>query len=116
MPFLSPFPFQSIPVSIAPFRDAAGTFPLFLLTPNTDVKFREKADKELGETGGELTYTKIRQLRQQLNIYNENHQRALGCRRDDSFLLRFLRAKKFDVEKAFKMVSGFERQEWSWQV
>uniref|UniRef100_A0A182NES0 CRAL-TRIO domain-containing protein n=1 Tax=Anopheles dirus TaxID=7168 RepID=A0A182NES0_9DIPT len=71
------------------------------------VKYREKAEKELGETGGELTYTKIRQLRQQLNIYNENHQRALGCRRDDSFLLRFLRAKKFDVEKAFKMMQKY---------
>uniref|UniRef100_A0A182VUK4 CRAL-TRIO domain-containing protein n=1 Tax=Anopheles minimus TaxID=112268 RepID=A0A182VUK4_9DIPT len=72
-----------------------------------NVTYREKAEKELGETGGELTYTKIRQLRQQLNIYNENHQRALGCRRDDSFLLRFLRAKKFDVEKAFKMMQKY---------
>lgn len=72
----------------------------------TDCHFREKAEKELGEVGGDLTYTKIRQLRQQLNIYAEHHQRGLGGRRDDSFLLRFLRAKKFDVEKAFKMVSG----------
>lgn len=69
-----------------------------------DSHFREKAEKELGETGSELTYTKIRQLRQQLNIYAEHHQRGLGGRRDDSFLLRFLRAKKFDVDKAFKMV------------
>ncbi|XP_058126518.1 LOW QUALITY PROTEIN: retinaldehyde-binding protein 1-like [Anopheles ziemanni] len=77
------------------------------MNKNLDPKYREKAEKELGETGGELTYTKIRQLRQQLNIYNENHQRALGCRRDDSFLLRFLRAKKFDVEKAFKMMQKY---------
>ncbi|XP_050101255.1 alpha-tocopherol transfer protein-like isoform X2 [Anopheles aquasalis] len=77
------------------------------MNKNLDGKYREKAEKELGETGGELTYTRIRQLRQQLNIYNENHQRDLGCRRDDSFLLRFLRAKKFDVEKAFKMMQKY---------
>lgn len=77
------------------------------MNKNLDCHFREKAEKELGEVGGELTYTKIRQLRQQLNIYAEHHQRGLGGRRDDSFLLRFLRAKKFDVEKAFKMMQKY---------
>lgn len=79
-------------------------FTNFWCPGGADSHFREKAEKELGETGSELTYTKIRQLRQQLNIYAEHHQRGLGGRRDDSFLLRFLRAKKFDVDKAFKMV------------
>ncbi|XP_062705817.1 alpha-tocopherol transfer protein-like [Aedes albopictus] len=77
------------------------------MNKNLDCHFREKAEKELGEVGGDLTYTKIRQLRQQLNIYAEHHQRGLGGRRDDSFLLRFLRAKKFDVEKAFKMMQKY---------
>ncbi|EDS28629.1 conserved hypothetical protein [Culex quinquefasciatus] len=77
------------------------------MNKNLDSHFREKAEKELGETGSELTYTKIRQLRQQLNIYAEHHQRGLGGRRDDSFLLRFLRAKKFDVDKAFKMIQKY---------
>ncbi|XP_055545875.1 retinaldehyde-binding protein 1-like [Wyeomyia smithii] len=74
---------------------------------NLDSKFREKAEKELGEIGGEMTYAKIRQLRQQLSVYAEHHQRGLGRRRDDSFLLRFLRAKKFDVDKAFKMIQKY---------
>jgi len=64
-----------------------------------DKKWREKAERELGETT-DISYAKIKQLRHLLAV-SDNVPR---CRRDDAFLLRFLRAKKFDVDKTVKMV------------
>lgn len=49
------------------------------------------------------TRSKVKQLRE-LIISSEIHHRG---REDDAFLLRFLRAKKFDVEKAFKMIQKY---------
>lgn len=63
-----------------------------------DRKWREKAEKELGETQ-DLTKARISQLRHMLTVTKT----IPHGRRDDAFLLRFLRAKKFDVEKAYKM-------------
>lgn len=65
----------------------------------SDESWREKAEKELGETK-ELSEERIQQLR---NLLEQSITTPRG-RQDDAFLLRYLRAKKFDVEKAFKMV------------
>lgn len=65
----------------------------------TDRTWLEKAEKELGETS-EVKEEKLKELRELLSA-NENIPKG---REDDAFLLRFLRAKKFDVEKVFKMV------------
>jgi alpha-tocopherol transfer protein len=51
----------------------------------------------------EETHPKIKQLRT-LIISSEINRKG---REDDSFLLRFLRAKKFDVDKAFKMIQKY---------
>lgn len=67
------------------------------LNKNLDKSWREKAEKELGEN--EDAPEKIQQLR---------HMLTCNGRRDDAFLLRFLRAKKFDVDKALKMVKCTE--------
>lgn len=48
-------------------------------------------------------YDKIKQLRKLINSCDLN---AKG-REDEAFLLRFLRAKKFDVDKSFKMLQKY---------
>ncbi|GAB0096783.1 CRAL-TRIO domain-containing protein [Sergentomyia squamirostris] len=67
---------------------------------NLDADWREKAEKELGETC-EIARSTLKQFRHLLRINQENVP-SFGWR-DDAFLLRFLRAKKFDVEKAYRM-------------
>lgn len=68
--------------------------------PSTEKDWRQKAETELGEND-EHRKEKVKQL-YEIIINDENIPLA---RRDDSFLLRFLRAKKFDVDKAFRMVN-----------
>lgn len=63
-----------------------------------DKSWREKAEKELGETSD--AYEKVKQIRTLLADSGESYK----GRDDEAFILRFLRAKKFDVDKAFKMV------------
>lgn len=46
---------------------------------------------------------KVKQLREAI-LSSEISRKG---RKDDSFLLRFLRAKKFDVDKAFKMMQKY---------
>ena len=67
--------------------------------PFEDKSWREKAERELGETSD--AYEKVKQIRIQLTDSGEFYK----GRDDEAFILRFLRAKKFDVDKAFKMVS-----------
>lgn len=64
-----------------------------------DPSWRDRAHRELGESP-EVVAVSLKQLRQFL--YSEPDREL--TRTDDAFLLRFLRAKKFDVEKASKMV------------
>lgn len=45
----------------------------------------------------------MKQLRGMISGGDLNHK----GREDEAFLLRFLRAKKFDVDKAFKMISKY---------
>ena len=66
-----------------------------------DKSWREKAEKELNETNE--SYTKVKQLRSLLTGCDLNGK----GREDEAFLLRFLRAKKFDVDKAFKMIQKY---------
>lgn len=66
-----------------------------------DKSWREKAEKELNEDNE--AYAKVKKLRgmiQSCDLYQKG-------REDEAFLLRFLRAKKFDVEKAFKMITKY---------
>lgn len=48
-------------------------------------------------------YAKVKQLRNLLTGCDLNQK----GREDEAFLLRFLRAKKFDVEKSFKMMQKY---------
>lgn len=59
----------------------------------------EKAERELSEN--KETRTKKLTLLVERIVQDKNIPNA---RRDDAFLLRFLRAKKFDVDKSFRMV------------
>lgn len=68
---------------------------------DADKNWREKAEKELNENDD--APAKIKQLRSLLNGSEVNGK----GREDEAFLLRFLRAKKFDVEKAFKMMQKY---------
>lgn len=65
-----------------------------------EIEWQQKAREELGE---EAVMRKLR-LRQ-LNELIVGDADFPNARHDDAFLLRFLRAKKFDVEKSFRMVS-----------
>lgn len=58
-----------------------------------------KAEQELRESDG-CRAMKLRQLEERIVQDAE----IPNSRRDDAFLLRFLRAKKFDVDKSFRMV------------
>lgn len=59
----------------------------------------QKAATELGESD-ENSKTKLCQLKDRIIL----EKSIPVARRDDAFLLRFLRAKKFDVDQAFRMV------------
>ena len=64
----------------------------------------EKAKRELNETD-ENRMPSIIKLREMLQ--NDNHCK-LPLRTDDEFLLRFLRARKFDLKRAKKMVICYQ--------
>lgn len=66
-----------------------------------DKNWREKAEKELNENNE--AFSKVKQMR---NLLNDCDLSRKG-REDEAFLLRFLRAKKFDVDKAFKMMQKY---------
>jgi hypothetical protein len=68
---------------------------------SVDKSWREKAEKELNENSE--ANSKIRQLRSMITSSDLNKR----GREDDAFLLRFLRAKKFDVDKSFKMITKY---------
>lgn len=59
----------------------------------------KKAEQELGENDTDRSI-KLKQLEERIT-QDEN---IPPCRRDNAFLLRFLRVKKFDVDKSFRMV------------
>ena len=65
----------------------------------------ERAHHELGESP-DIIEASLKRLRK--FIYSQRDREF--TRTDDAFLLRFLRAKKFDVEKASKMVSEKQKQ------
>lgn len=71
----------------------------------------EKAERELSEN--QETRTKKLTLLAERIVQDKNIPNA---RRDDAFLLRFLRAKKFDVDKSFRMVlrEEFIFTIWEW--
>lgn len=54
---------------------------------------------ELGENA-ESSKSKLQLLEERIVQDND----IPNARRDDAFLLRFLRAKKFDIDKSFRMV------------
>lgn len=74
-------------------------FNIFTFSSFTDKKWLERAEKELGECE-ESRGIKLRLLEERI-VQDKDIPNA---RRDDAFLLRFLRAKKFDVDKSFRMV------------
>lgn len=61
----------------------------------------ERAHRELGECP-DVVAVSLQRLRRLLYAEREKQE---FTRTDDAFLMRFLRAKKYDVEKASKMVS-----------
>lgn len=64
-----------------------------------DLKWIRRAEQELCETP-DIYASSIEQLRGLL----QSDVNLRYCRQDDAFLLRYLRSKKFDVEKAHRMV------------
>ncbi|XP_015929972.1 clavesin-1 [Parasteatoda tepidariorum] len=67
------------------------------LTP----ELSKKAAEELGETAD----VKKKALIEFKHLIEEQHD--IKCRTDDSFLLRFLRVKKFDTQKAFRTFRNY---------
>eukprot|EP00118_Oscarella_pearsei_P015147 m.134534 g.134534 ORF g.134534 m.134534 type:complete len:289 (+) comp38143_c0_seq1:11-877(+) len=67
---------------------------------------KEKAALELNETP-EVREVKIGELKAKIEEYGDEKDSLVDSRRDDAFLLRFLRAKKFDVDRAFQQYKNF---------
>lgn len=78
---------------------------LFLINcqfTSLDKEWIQKAELELGETMN----TRANALKQVRELILAD-KTLPSIRQDDAFLLRFLRAKKFDVDKSFKMMQKY---------
>ncbi|XP_065176514.1 retinaldehyde-binding protein 1-like [Sycon ciliatum] len=69
-------------------------------------KSREKAAAELNETE-ERKKSALVEIREKIAEYSKEHPSFRFPREDDSFLVRFLRARKYDVERAFSLLINF---------
>ena len=67
---------------------------------------KEKAARELNESD-ETRQTKIDELRRRIDEFEGDESVFVDSRRDDAFLVRFLRARKFDVDRAFTQYKSF---------
>uniref|UniRef100_H2XNU9 CRAL-TRIO domain-containing protein n=1 Tax=Ciona intestinalis TaxID=7719 RepID=H2XNU9_CIOIN len=72
----------------------------------------EKAKIELGESKG-IKEDALQKLRERISAtINDDTKRGLLLRKhseaDDSFLLRFLRTRKFDPEKAYELLQAYD--------
>lgn len=72
--------------------------------PLLDPSWVDRAHQELNENPA-TTLVSLKRLRKLIYAEKKDDNQEY-TRTDDAFLLRFLRAKKFDVDKALKMVSG----------
>ncbi|XP_065830711.1 retinaldehyde-binding protein 1-like [Oscarella lobularis] len=67
---------------------------------------KEKAARELNESD-ETRQTKIDELRRRIDEFEGDESVFVDSRRDDAFLVRFLRARKFDVDRAFTQYKSY---------
>ncbi|OQR78406.1 alpha-tocopherol transfer protein-like [Tropilaelaps mercedesae] len=74
-----------------------------ILRVREEAGFAKRAEQELGETP-EIRARALQQLAEKLRTQNEFRPRM-----EEDYLIRFLRAKKFDVERAFSLMRNFYR-------
>ncbi|XP_065176269.1 retinaldehyde-binding protein 1-like [Sycon ciliatum] len=77
------------------------------ISRNLSEKTRQKAEAELNESD-ERKAQAITELRQKIGEYStENPTLKLPQSDDDAFLVRFLRARKYDVDRALKLIVSY---------
>ena len=100
--------FEEFVVGDWPIKMSASSVPECWISQGLSENTRRKAEVELNETDERRT-SALEEFRAKIAEYSESHPEVSMKSYDDAFLVRFLRARKYDTERAFALLIAYNK-------